>query len=420
MNLDRDLREALGPLAGDPASDAARVLASLPPLPGVPPPPAASPDASRPSRRRPPASDKPTGWRLPFVAAALLGALAAGVVIGVWWESANAPKSEPSKPEPKPAEPKDEPKKDEQKPVLPTDERDLMMLMAFAPLQIDEPGVGVQQLEAGGFVTRLGTSCRTGEGGAGFYLYANDARVRLDAGSAATIGQDTIDIAAGRVWLSTVTRPTPFEMRAGEVLIESKAVEVQVQRIGGDVDVLCLQGALQVRWGTGAARPVEAMQRVRVGADGAVGEPQSVGFAAAATAWMVPMVKQQQDETELNHRITMMVEEFAKGTYRQEAALELRRFGSRAVPFLYKTMVRRGVPDDEQRQAAELIGSLAEYSQAPWLFALLENDAAEVRVAAFAALVRVGAPRVDDEAFWREAPANERERSLARWRALLR
>ena len=37
MNLDRDLRDALQPLAGDPIADAARVLAALPPTGGAPP-----------------------------------------------------------------------------------------------------------------------------------------------------------------------------------------------------------------------------------------------------------------------------------------------------------------------------------------------------------------------------------------------
>ncbi|MCA8964377.1 MAG: HEAT repeat domain-containing protein [Planctomycetes bacterium] len=424
MNLDRDLREALAPLAGDPAADAARVMASLPPLPAAPLPDGqdASPESPRQPRRRQPVPDKSSGWPLSFVAAAVLGGLAIGVVAGVWWEASHVPQvAAPGPEKEKDGEQKDEPKKEEPKPpVMPTREQDLMMLMAFAPLEIDEPGVGVQQLEPGGFATRLGTVVRTGEGGAGLYVYANDARVRLDHQSAAMVDLDKVELDAGRVWLSTLTRPAPFEIRAGAVRIESKAVEVQVQRLGAEVDVLCLQGALQVRSGEGPARGVEAMQRVSVSADGTIAAPEPIGFAGAVTAWMVPMVKQQQDETELNHRIAMMVEEFQKGTYRPEAALELRRFGSRAVPYVYKAMVHRGVPDDEQRQAAELIGSIAEYSQVPWLFALLENDAPEVRVAAFRALVRVGAPRVDDEAFWREAPASERERSLARWRALVR
>ena len=409
MNLDRDLREALAPLAGDPASDAARVMAALPPLPAQPAPPTEG--APRRPRPAPPAA----GWPLPWVVGAVLAALVVGVLGGRWWGAASPGDGAPK--------PKEEPRREEPKkdtPAMPTEERDLMMLMAFGPLEIDEPGVGVQQLEPGGFATRQGTVVRTGESIAGLYVYANDARVRLDAGTAARVAGEEIVLDAGRVWVSTVTRPTPFVIRAGEVLVESKAVEMQVERHGGDLELLCLQGQLQVRAGGGAVRSVDAVQRLRVAAAGTIGEPEPVSFVGTQTAWMVPMIKQQQDERELQQRIAAMVEAFAAGTYRQEAALELRRFGSRAVPQLYEAMVRRGVPTDEQRQAAELIGSLAEYGQTAWLFALLENDAAEVRVPAFFALLRVGAPRVDDEAFWRDAPRAERERSLQRWRALVR
>lgn len=404
MNLDRDLREALAPLAGDPASDAARVMAALPP-PVVSPP-------QKPIRRRP--VDAANGGRpwLVFVGIAAV-ALAVGVAVGAWWSSSAAPVDKP-KEEP----PREQPKTEDKPP--PMSESEMMMLMAFGALDVDEPGVGAQELQAGGYALALGSHLQTGEGPAGLYVYANDARVRLDRDTKAMVAADVLELEGGRAWFSTVTRPTPFSLRSGKVVVEGLGVELQVERRGDDLQILCLQGQAQVLAPPAPKVAIVAMQTTRVGADGVIAPPTSVGFAGEQTAWMVPMIRQQQDERELVDRIEVMVKAFAQATYRAQAAIELRRIGSRAVPQLFKAMLQRGVPADEQRQAAALIADLAEYSQTPWLFALLENDAGEVRAEGFRALARVGTVVMDDEEFWRSAPQEERERSLARWRARLR
>ncbi len=411
MNLDRDLREALAPLAGDPASDAARVLAALPPA-AVPP----TPPAGRRGRPQPPA---PRGWPLPWVALAVALASGLGALLGWAMAGRGEPPAAPPAQQP-PAQqppPEKEPPKETVVP-MPTESRDMLMLMAFGPLEIDEPGVGEQDLRPGGYMTKLGTTVRTGEAFAGLYVYANDARVRLDRETVALVAEDRVVVTEGRVWLSTTTRPTPFAIDAGPAQIEGLGMEVQIERRADDVDVLCLGGDAQLRSG-GTVVALSAMQRVRSGAGG-VGEPESLGFAGTATAWMVPMIRQQQDDRELQERIGAMVKAFAAGTYRAEAAVELRRLGSRAVPVIYEAMLARPAPADEQRQAAELLGSLAEYSQAPWLLALLEHGEADVRAAAWRALARVAGQNVEDETFWRSAEPVERERALARWRALLR
>lgn len=414
MSLDRDLRDALQPLAGDPIADAMRVLAALPPAGPLPPDPA------------PPRAPLP--WWL------LLAGVALGAVLGLaganWFGGAppaTSPPPQPAQP-PQPAPPPDpavaKPKPDappkSRENERPSEYADQLQIMAFGELSIDEPGVGRQVLAPGGYMAAVGTLFDTGPSMAGIYAYANDVRVRLDRATLALVQPDLVTLQRGRLWLSNATRPAALVVRADRVDVDVTAAVLMLEARSSGLWACCLEGEALVRPLGGTAFRLPAQQQVEIDRRTGRGELQKVAFAGTLTSWMTRMILQQTDDTELYGRIAQLLDAYLEGTHREAAAIELRRLGARAAGKLYGAldgMVSR--PELRQRTAA-LLADVAEYEQRDWLLALLEFDDADVRAVAFQGLVRVTGAGVEDEAFWREGDAVARATALAAWRERLR
>lgn len=401
MNLDRDLRDALQPLAGDPVAAAARVLGAL---------------GARRRRRAPP---RPLVWWL--VGAAFACGLGAGWVWRALLTGAAAPlphEAAPGDARPGPAAVEPRATKPQDEAAAKGEMAGFVQFVAVDRLEIDEPGDGVQDLEPGVYRARVGTKFTTRNGVVSAFAFANEARLRLDAGTVATFEPDTVTLTAGRLWFSDRTRPALAHVRTDLAVVEVRAATALVERRGDTLWVCSLGGPVTV---TGAGGPVRltAMQQVEV-ARGGAGPVTKVPFAGALTGWMVPLLLLETDNDELQQRGAEMVAAWVDGTHRDAAAIELRRLGATVVPTLYKALDEVAGDPALHRRAAALLADLAGFRQAAWLFALLESDDADVRAIAFGALVRVTGSGVGTEAFWREASRDERAAALPRWRGEVR
>ena len=414
MSLDRDLRDALQPLAGDPIADAMRVLAALPPAGPLPPDPA------------PPRAPMP--WWL------LLAGVVFGVVLGLagasWFAGApvaTSPPPPPAQPEqpvqrsdPAMAQPKPDAPRKPRENERPSEWADQLQIMAFGEVSIDEPGVGRQLLAPGGYMAAVGTLFDTGPSMAGVYTYANDVRVRLDRATLALVQPDLVTLQRGRLWLSNATRPAALVVRADRVDVDVTAAVLMLEVRNSGLWACCLEGDALMRPLGGTAFRLQAQQQVEIDRRTGRGEVQKVAFAGTLTSWMTRMILQQTDDTELYGRIAQMVDAYLEGSYRDAAAIELRRLGARTAGRLYAALDGMVSKPELRLQTASLLADVAEYDQRDWLLALLELDDAEVRVVAFRALVRVTGAGVEDEAFWRDGDAGARGAAVAAWRERLR
>jgi hypothetical protein len=387
MNLDRDLRDALQPLdASDPVADATRVLGVLGKTPA--PGPLGLPKAA---------------WWTG------LAALALGALGG--WAIARGSAPLPDAP-PKKEEPQKPPSRTEPMDVMP----EWLNLMAFGTIAIDEPDVGPQKLEPGGYQTKVGTAFETKTGMAGIYAYANDARVRLATDTIATVEPQMIVLTKGRVWICDVSRPSLVRVRADLAIVEVDTATAMVERTNTGLWVCSLEGAVVVRTTAGEAVKLTAMQQVEIDAGRGPGEVTKLPFTGTVTGWMSQMILLQQDQAELHERTDYLVVSWIEGAHRDAASVELRRLGSHPVPRLYDALGKAADDPALLHRTVALIGDLAQYSQRDWLFVLLERDDAEIRGLMFRALVRVTGEPVETEEFWRTAPEAEREAALKKWR----
>src|SRR5262249_21356474 len=82
-------------------------------------------------------------------------------------------------------------------PMVPTD----LTVTSFGTWEVDEPGFGHQELEPGAYQFALDSVFRTTKGQIGVYVMANDARVRIDLGTAARVGADHVALEFGRIFV---------------------------------------------------------------------------------------------------------------------------------------------------------------------------------------------------------------------------
>lgn len=418
MSLDRDLRDALQPLAGDPVADAMAVLAKLPPLPPASPDGPVPPLAPRSRERRPraPAGEgapRPFWWWL--VGAAALG-LACGIALTIVLGGGAAPTpSGPAKEDvPTPVAP------DVKKPQPMPDEQLDLMLMAFGDLSVDEPGKGRQALKAGPYTVLPGTLFETGESLAGIYIYQNDLRVRLDRATAAIVEPELVTLVRGRMWWSNHARPAAIAVRTDFGDVQADAASVVLERREGSLWVACLEGELAVVPGAGSKLRLDAGQQVELRRAGPVTEVQEIPFAGSVTSWMTRMILLQQDDTELRYRIAEMRDAFLAGTHRDAAELELRRLGSVIVPAMFALCDPLGADPELRRRTMALLADVADYSSVDKLLTLLEDGDAETRVQMFRALRRITGEAVGDETMWREGTPEVRGAAVRDWRARIR
>ncbi len=394
MNLDRDLRDALAPLAGDPTADAARVLQALPP-PGLP----------------------PIGWWLG--GSGLVLGLLLGIAVGR--STADAP----PQPAPQPTTPvqaPDAPQPHDPKPPQPwpMPRDDAFYLMAFGELAVEEPGRGPGDLKPGAYDLPMGTLVRTTDlSRAGVYTAVNDSRMRLDCSTTARITAVEVTLEKGRLWLHASPRH-PGDLRIASSLATAMVTAgraIADHRTDG-LQVLSIDGTVVVRTAAGQTAQLQPGQLVWVDPDQGLSSVEKVPFLGSATSWMTDMVLMEQDQTELHERVREMVAAYEEGTHRAAAALEIRKLGTTTLGLLVDIVQRSTTADpDFARATAALAADVVEYRTVDWMFPLLESDDIDVRLIAFRGLRRAtGTDGGTDEEFWRDASTVRRRDAIQNWK----
>lgn len=401
-NLDRDLRDALAPLGGDPVADARRVLAALPPVP--------PPSQGRPDRGLPPIA----WWLLGAgLALGLLGGLGLGAALDRGATPAAPGDPTPQVPEPPPKQPPD-----------PWQGREhLLYLMAFGPVQVDEPGVGRQDLEPAAYEVAVGTLVRTNdESRVGVHVMATDARIRLDCASEARITPGEVELIRGRVWIDAGARAAETRVRTALATTIVAQAQAMVTRQGEGLAVVGMQRPVVVRSSRGETVQIPPGSEVALDPDRGFGPVQPVPFLGTATSWMTEMILLQQDDTELRSRVREMVQAYEAGEHRAAAEREIRKLGTRCLALLVTSVQERlSAEPDYARATAVLAADLVEYRTAGWMFPLLELEDEAVRLAAFRGLTRAtGTDGGTDAGFWRDASVVRRRDAIAAWRLRLR
>lgn len=258
---ERDLREALAPLQGDPVQDAARVLAALPPGP---------PGAAK-------------GKPLPPLTWWLLGSgLVFGAVVGLWLGRGTAPAA---RPEVKPAVPAkaEEPVK----PPPPAVRDEFLYLMAEGKVQIDEPGFGIRNLERGSAVAAAGTTVTTeGKSHVGCHVLRNDAKLHFDEGTVATIAVAEIQLRKGRVSVTTGSKGGELRVVSDLATVQLQQGNVVVHRQASALAVQAVYGEATVRTASGQTARLGQGLQVLVDAARGIGEPQKIPAGDWALTWM--------------------------------------------------------------------------------------------------------------------------------------
>lgn len=418
MNLDRDLRDALRPLGGDPIADAARVLAALPPGPPAGPPTGAPQAPRGPARPWLP-------WTL--LAVGSLGGFALGRAFAPADPAAVAPPvTTPNLPVPtqgQPIQPPEQPKDPPDKPAIDVGfvgaASDHLTVMAFGELAVDEPKSGHQELDPGSWMTELGTRFTT-QGQAGIYVNANDVRIRLDVATTARVDVDRIDFEAGRLWVDTGQRQARVQVGFGDAKLVFVDAAGIVTRDPTGVHVTGLSGTIEIDTPSDRAR-VAAHERLTIAADGGVGPRTKVPFLPTATSWMTTMIASGLDQRELDDRVQTVFAAYEQGEFRAAARREILALGSRCVWLLADSVERRFAADhDYALQTVDLLGRLVEFRSAPYVLSLLLLDDADLRERVFAALRdATDTDAGTDAAFWRDASLDARRAAIERWRAEL-
>lgn len=412
-SLDRDLREALEQLAGDPIADAQLVLESLPP-PGPAPEP--------PGRGLP-----PLGWwmlgaglLLGFGAGALMapGGTAALPPAGLTPPKVESPKQD--KPDDNKPKPDDNKQPDKPPPGWPMESEGIAM-MAFAPMAIDEPGAGHQEIEARPYRVADGTTFITRNGPAGLYIVQNDVRVRLDVMTRARVQASEVQLEQGRAWIDSGTRLTEIKITTDLVASRLESGSATFTREANGVAVIAVTGTVSMRTPQGEAARLDPRQQAWVDAERGISSITQVPFLGTATSWMTRMILQEQDDTELRTRVKEMVAAYEDGAHRQAAEREIRKLGSHCVPLLAYGIGRQlGHGDDYARQAAHLVAQTVDFLRAGYVLPLLYNDDGEVRVSAFDGLRRaVGQDLGQTEESWRQATPGQRTAGAEAWELAL-
>jgi len=402
VSLDRDLHDALHPLGGDPVADAARVLAALPPGP-------------------PPATPRGPWW-LPWTMLAI--GLAGGLAFDRLMPRPQQPlqalpdvRKENDKPKPPPdvANPAVQ-TMPARSPMLPMG----LTVMSFGTTEIDEPGVGRQELKPGQYECALDTVFRTTKGQVGVYVIANDARVRIDYGTAARVEVDHVALDFGRIFVDAGQRDARMMVVCGKVkLVFAKASGVVAFKPSG-IEVLGIDGTIDVTSPIDTAR-VDKYQRVEIDADGSARPAEKVPFLAPETSWMAHMIQMSADRRELEERVNEVFAVYEKGEFPAEAEREMLRLGP-STAWLLTDSIERHIASDRAYalRAAALLARVVDYASAAYALPLLLQDDVELRLLIFAAVrARTGTDGGTSEAFWRDASRERRRSAVEEWRTEL-
>jgi hypothetical protein len=272
-------------------------------------------------------------------------------------------------------------------------------------------------------MTLLGTRFTTGdESQVGAYVFANDARYRLDRDSAATLDTETVRLASGRLWLECGDHDVTIQVETALAITHVAAGSAIVTSSRDTLEVLALQGGVTVRTARGETVQVQSGHRVLIDADRGASVPEEVPFLGELTSWMTTMIIQSSDPKELEYRVDEMVRAWDKGVFRDAARRELQRLGPSCVWQLADSAQKRAARDPAYALAtAQLIAQILDYRSAPYALPLLELDDVELRLVVFRAVRdRTGTTGGTNEAFWRDAGLDRRREGIRDWQKELR
>lgn len=442
MNLDRDLRDALRPLAADPISDAARVLGALPAATGSP----RGTRAPEPERRWLPWTTLAAGlligalsgtWlagedeRDPLalprggpggaqpgtgndpVAGLGTGAREPGARTDPAKDPANDPPAGPAKGL-RPAEPMRWPETEDER-------KRFLEIMAFGPIDIDEPLEGRQHIAEGRYYTHVGTQFRTGTSQVGVYAIANDARMRLDEETSARLRPDEIDLESGRMWVHCGENHVTLRVDTGIAKVFVEAGAAMFRRSPSGLEVTALGGRLVVRTEAQTVR-LEPRERVFVDAEQGVREREPLRFAGAETSWMTNMILMGADQTEMHERVQRMVAAYEEGEFRDEARREILKLGPRCTWLLAESIERNVARDrDYALAAAELVARIVDYASARYVLPLLMVEDPELRRIVYEGVAdATGTDGGTEASFWQDASRERRRTAIESWMRELR
>ncbi len=374
--LDRELRDAIEPLMGDPAATWARVMGSLPA-----------------PRLRP-------LW--PLVATAT----AAGLALG--WVAALLTRE----PQPK---------------GLPTDQiavvkQEPARVVARMGKTWVESDRGPRALMVGDTMAVeaiLGTSDESRL----FMTLANDVELRLNADSRLAIDTDrSVTLAAGQLFVGQRGEGKSFVVVTGDLDVHCDRADFEVTTTKTGTEVVALEGHVRVATLGGDERALGSLQRVEL-RNGELGEVQSAGSRWGYVAWQIDALAACADRREEAFGYAYELVR-ALGDPAAEAAAErsLRTIGALGAGAL--GMFASGFPDaptELRRRCWTILADVADARSLPYLLTAITSEDAEVRVAAVRAIERVTAmPSGHDEKFWRDAPYAQRFDVVDAWRRRLR
>ena len=397
--FERDLRDALEPLGGEPLDDRDAVLAALAREDGAGAdggPDGADMDSGRPAWLR--------------VAAAAAAALVVGVAAGFLVGRGDTTTAEPVA-GPMPGTDSDAPRAAVARVAI---RRGALTLETDDGPRPLGPG---DELPADHFV-------KTGERGLAFLELPNGTELRLDAATRLSIDPaGLVSLVAGRAWIGGESESTARVVDTVEGTIRGTGATFQVAITEAGIRAVGLDGTARLDLLT-AERPLPARAVVEVD-EGILREQPPLAAIWNAIDWQIEALANCSDRTEEAYDYAIELVDLLDApdpALRADADLALRRAGPIGEWVLGVAVAERPDLDDAHRaRVLDLWFDVATLQSAPFLLGTIRTDAPELRVRSAATLERVtGLPTGGDAAFWRDAPPAERYEVLRRYEQELR
>ncbi|MCC6783861.1 MAG: hypothetical protein IT457_13545 [Planctomycetes bacterium] len=376
--LDRELRDALEPLRGDPVDDWARVLDALPT-----------------ARPRP---------LLPL----LVGAVAAGLAVG--WVAALLTRPEPTEPPKEVAQ--TEPASVVELPVR---------VVARAGEAFVETASGARKLGPGEGL-RFEEIVATGGDGLLFLSLPGEVELRLNGGTRVTLdGPRAATLARGQVFLGKRGGEGTFILATPEGELRTERGDASVVAGERGTELVALEGRARFVNFAGEEVSLGARERVAV-QDGLAGDKAMAGSRWKYVGWQVHELAASYDRREEAFDYAYeLVRALEDPTIAADAERELRHAGALGAMALGMAAVEIRDQPKLVRRCWLLLADVADSMSLGYLHRGILAEDAEVRIASVHAIERITAiPSGRDESFWREASEAERFDVVQVWRKKLR
>lgn len=376
MTTERDLQEALEPLAGDPRATADRVLAALP--------------APRPT--------------FPYWLAAGLVGLALGLLGGrhLWKGETEVVVSEV------------------EVSAAPVSEVEVPVASAAAVRTVvgrvarrtpDGESNDLHVTSALWFGDRI----ETREESLASVLLDDGTELRLNADSVVElVSASQLRLLRGQLWARlTPEKAWTIEHDAGAVETDGAIVDVQAR--GSWMRLTTIEGGARLRSPDGVTRLVQTGQSCAVD-EGILRNREYVSYSLQVIAWQLPLLCGTPRE-ELLALASEMVRMLGNPSGSKEAASVLRDLGPCSAPALLAALEPSLAMSfrEVRRPAALLLRDVATYESGKKMFALLVDPDPQISAAIYAAIVRVTGTNRADERFWSMGDREERAREARDW-----